>query len=89
MAERPAPPASELLYVPEPSFLPAIAAIGLAGVLTGIFVWWPYGVIGVILALVAVVGMLRGASRAAARLPRRQTLTSAVLPPVPPRQPDA
>jgi hypothetical protein len=83
------PQATELVYVPEPSWLPAIAALGLAGVVAGIFVWWPYGVIGGILALVSIVGMFRGISENVDRLPRRQKLTTAVLPAVPPRKPSA
>jgi hypothetical protein len=87
MSDNGVPEASELVYVPEPSWMPALAAAGLAGVLTGIFVWWPYGVIGAVVALVAVVSMLRGISRGVERLPRRQKLTTAVLPAAPPRKP--
>jgi len=81
--------ATELVYVPEPSWLPAIAAVGLGLVLAGIFVWWPYGVAGAIMALVAIVGMFRGMTDNVTRLPRRQKLTTAVLPAVPPRKPNA
>ncbi len=79
--------ATELVYVPEPSWLPALAAFGLAAVLAGLFVWWPYGVIGVVVALVSIVRMFRGTSEDVSRLPRRQKVTSAVLPAVPPRKP--
>ena len=79
------PEATELVYVPEPSWLPALAAFGLAGVVAGIFVWWPYGAIGGIVALVAIVGMFRGISESVARLPRRQKLTTATLPATPMR----
>jgi hypothetical protein len=81
--------ATELVYVPEPSWLPAVAAVGLGLVLAGIFVWWPYGVAGAIIALVAIVGMFQGMTDNVARLPRRQKLTTAVLPAVPPRKPSA
>lgn len=83
------PPASELVYVPEPSWKPALAAFGLAGVLAGIFVWFPYGIIGGAVAIVAIVGMFRGISPDVERLPRRQKLTTAILPAVPPRKPGA
>ena len=79
--------ASELVYVPEPSWLPAVAAFALAAVLAGLFVWWPYGVIGAVVALVSIVRMFRGTSEDVSRLPRRQKLTTAVLPAVPPRKP--
>lgn len=86
MSDNGTPEATELVYVPEPSWLPAIAALGLLGVLAGIFVWWPYGVIGAVLALVGVIGMLRRTRADVERLPRRQKLTTAVLPAVPPRK---
>ncbi len=74
------PQATELVYVPDPSFRPAIFAIGLAGVMAGIIVWWPYGAVGAALAVTAAVGMLRGAMADAQRLPSRQKTTTAVLP---------
>ena len=81
------PEATELIYVPEPSWLPALTALGLLGVLAGIFVWWPYGVIGGVVALSALAGIWRGANETVERLPRRQRVTTAVLPAVPPRKP--
>jgi xanthosine utilization system XapX-like protein len=83
----PTPEPTELVYVPEPSWMPAIAAFGLLGVLTGIFVWWPYGAIGGVIALVGLIGILRNIGPQVQRLPRRQKLTTAVLPAVPPRKP--
>jgi hypothetical protein len=86
MSDNGVPQATELVYVPEPSWLPAVTALGVAGVLAGVFVWWPYGVIGGVIALVSMMVMLRGTNRDVERLPRRQKLTTAVLPPVPPRK---
>lgn len=80
------PEATELVYVPGPSWLPALTALGLLGVLAGIFVWWPYGVIGAVIALSALAGIWREANENVERLPRRQKLTTAVLPAVPPRK---
>ncbi|MDQ3571361.1 MAG: hypothetical protein M3383_00695 [Actinomycetota bacterium] len=80
MAE-PTPEATELVYVPEPSFRPALFAFGLAGVLAGIIVWWPYGVIGAVVALAAALTMLRASRSQVERLPSRQKTTTAVLPP--------
>jgi len=77
----PAPKATELVYVPEPSFQPALFAFGLAGVMAGIIVWWPYGVIGAVVALAAALSMVRAATSHAERLPSRQKTTTAVLPP--------
>lgn len=78
---------TELVYIPEPSWYPALAAFGLAGILAGIFVWFPYGIIGAVVAVVAVVRMFRGGVGEVERMPRRQRLTTAVLPAVPPRKP--
>ncbi|MDQ3758487.1 MAG: hypothetical protein M3331_00875 [Actinomycetota bacterium] len=83
------PDATELVYVPEPSWDPVILAFALAAVIAGIFVWLPYGVIGAVVAVLAIVRMLRGTSDDVARLPRRQKLTTAVLPAVPPRKPSS
>lgn len=82
------PEATELVYVPEPSWSAPMLAFSLALVLAGIFVWFPYGVIGAVLGLVALGQLFRSASEDAERLPRRQKLTTAVLPAVPPRKRD-
>jgi hypothetical protein len=89
MANGSTPEATELVYVPDPSWMPAIAALGFAGILAGIFVWFPYGVVGAVLAIVAIVSMFRRAGDDMERLPRRQHVTTAVLPPVAPRKPGA
>ena len=83
------PDATELVYLPEPSWDPAILSLGLALVLAGIFVWFPYGVIGAVISLGAIARLFRGTSEGVESLPRRQKLTTAVLPAVPPRKPDA
>ena len=83
------PESTELVYVPEPSWMPAVAAVGLALVIAGIFVWWPYGVAGGLIALVALVRMVKSVPGEVERLPRRQKLTTAVLPAVPPRKPSS
>ena len=80
------PEATELVYVPEPSWDPAILALGLGLVVAGVFVWWPYGAIGAVMAIVAVARMLRSTEETVERLPRRQRLTAAVLPAVSPRK---
>jgi membrane-associated phospholipid phosphatase len=73
-----APP--ELIYVPEPSWYPALIAFGLAAVVGSLFTWWPYGVIGGLVALFALVGWIREARESFVRMPRRQRLTAAVIP---------
>ena len=50
MAEQqPAPPATELVYVPEPSWTPIFIAAGIMIILMSLFTWWVYGLIGVAL----------------------------------------
>lgn len=83
------PEATELVYTPGNSWMPAFCAFGLAAVLAGIFVWFPYAIAGGIVALVAIASMLSSSGGDVERLPRRQRVTTAVLPAVPPRKPGA
>ena len=80
------PPPSELVYVPAPSWLPALAAAGLAGLLVGLFAGSPYAIVGAIVLLASLRSWLRGNRDEIARLPREQRLTSSVLPAVPLRR---
>jgi hypothetical protein len=73
-----APP--ELIYVPEPSWYPALIAFGLAAVVGSLFTWWPYGVAGGLVALFALGAWIRDARRGFERLPRRQRVTATVIP---------
>jgi hypothetical protein len=80
------PQPSELIYVPAPSWLPVLAAAGLAGVLVGLFAGAPYAVAGALLLLAALRVWIRDTRDEISRLPREQHLTSAVLPAVPLRR---
>jgi hypothetical protein len=80
---RPQSEPSELVYVPAPSWVPALAAVGLAGVLIGLFAGWPYAVAGAILGLASLRTWLRRTEDEFGRLPRRQRVSTAVLPAVP------
>jgi hypothetical protein len=73
----------ELVYVPEPSWQPVLVAFGLAGVIASLFTWWPYGVLGAVIALVGIIGWIRDARTSFHRLPRKQRIATAVLPAVP------
>jgi hypothetical protein len=87
--DRQPPEPSELVYVPLPSWLPVLAAAGLAGLLVGLFAGLPYAVAGAILLLAALRAWARKAGDDVARLPREQRLSTAVLPAVPLRAPRA
>lgn len=77
---------TELVYLPEPSWQPALIAFGLAAVLASLFTWWPYGVAGAIVALGALFAWIRDARHSYARMPRRQRVSTAVIPAVPLRR---
>lgn len=79
-AMRDAEEPTELIYAPAHSWLPALAAAGLAGLVVGLFTWWPYAAIGGGVALVALIAWLRETGRDIARLPRRQPLSTAPIP---------
>jgi hypothetical protein len=76
----------ELVYTPKPSWAPAFFALGVLGLVCGIFasgfIFAPYvyAVIGAILALAAFRSLVRGAIREYYRLPRRQRVRNAALP---------
>ena len=78
-AEQPPEP-TELVYLPRPSSLPALTALGIAMVVTGIFTWFPYLIAGAVIALVSLWRWLSGLRDEIARLPRRQRPVTAVLP---------
>jgi len=73
--------ATELVYLPEPSWLPALVALGLTLVLVGLAAWWVYSVIGGALVLIGATRWLRSNRDAIARLPREQQIVSAPLKP--------
>jgi hypothetical protein len=89
MAGRLPPPPTELVYPPDSSWLPLLTALGLGLSVLGLFAWWPYGVIGAIIAVVAIITWIRRGSAGTARLPIEQRPTSAVLPATPLRRPRA
>jgi hypothetical protein len=73
----------ELVYVPESSWQPVLIAFGLAAVIASVFTWWPYGVVGAVVALGALWAWIRDARQNFNRLPREQRIATAVIPAVP------
>jgi hypothetical protein len=73
----------ELVYLPEPSWHPALVAFGLAAVVASLFTWWPYGVFGALVVLFSLRAWIRDSQEAYNRLPRTQRLATAVIPAVP------
>jgi hypothetical protein len=87
-ARRPPDP-SELVYTPAPSWPPVLVAVGLAAVGVGLFAGLPYALAGAVLGLLALRAWVRGTGDEIARLPRQQRISTAVLPPMPPRRTDS
>jgi hypothetical protein len=75
------PPPTELVYVPAPSWAPAFTAVGLAALAVGSFTTFVLSAAGAVMLLWATFGWFRSFEDATERLPRRQDVTSAVLPP--------
>jgi len=71
---------SELVYVPQPSWYPALIAAGLAGVLASLWIWWPYGAAGAIVGLLALFAMIKDSGEELDRLPRHQRITTGPIP---------
>jgi len=76
----------EMIYTPKPSWGPAFFALGLLGLIAGIyaagFIFPPllYAVVGAIFALAAFRNIVRGAIRGYFGLPRKQQIRGAALP---------
>jgi bacteriorhodopsin len=86
MAERRLPEVTELVYVPQPTWLPFFVAVGLAGVLIGLFAGWVWSAIGAVVFLVAFGRWIRRIGAEVSRMPREQRPATAVLPAIPPRR---
>ena len=54
MSQPPKP--TEVIYLSRPSIFPALLAFGLAALFVGLFAWWPYSVIGGVIALISLIG---------------------------------
>jgi hypothetical protein len=71
---------TEVIYTARPSVHPALLAFGLAALIVGLFAWWPYSVIGGVIALFSLIGWLRANRREIARMPRHQRTDTAPIP---------
>jgi hypothetical protein len=71
---------TESIYLPRPTIHPALFAFGLAALVVGLFAWWPYAVIGAVVAVIALIGWLRANRGEIARMPRRQRTDTAPIP---------
>jgi hypothetical protein len=78
MSQPPKP--TESIYQPRPSVYPVLLAFGLSAVIVGLFAWWPYSVIGGVIALFSLIGWLRSNRDEIARMPNRQQTDTAPIP---------
>ena len=85
-APEPIPEATELVYLPRPSWAPPLLALGAVLAVNGIwgegflFRGWVYMLAGIVIVLLALRSLIGGAARDFYALPRRQRPRSAVLP---------
>lgn len=85
-AERHIPEPGEQIYSPRSSWAPAFFAFAIALAVCGIYAQgfmvrgWIYSIIGLVVALVFLRSIVRGATRDYFRLPRKQKVRGAVLP---------
>jgi hypothetical protein len=71
---------TERIYLPSATPYPAVFALGLAGLIVGLYAWWPYSVIGGFAALLSLIAWLRTNRREIARMPRQQSTDTAPIP---------
>jgi len=71
---------TELIYLPGAAAYPALVATGLAGVIVGLYAWWPYSVAGGLMALIALVAWLRDNRASIAAMPNEQQTDTAPIP---------
>jgi Cytochrome c oxidase subunit IV len=62
-------PPSEEVHLPEPSYLPALVALGVTLALVGVILTWFITGIGVVIAVVAIVRWIRQTREEMAELP--------------------
>lgn len=80
------PEPGEMIYAPKPSWAPLFFALGVTGLIAGIyaagFIFPPvvYAVVGAIFVLAAFRNLVRGSIRSYYALPRRQKARGAALP---------
>lgn len=63
------PPPAEEVHLPEPSYLPALTALGITLAITGVVLSWIICGIGVVIAVVAIFRWVRQTREEMAELP--------------------
>jgi hypothetical protein len=63
------PPLSEEIHLPEPSYLPALTALGITIAVVGVVLSWVIAGIGALIAVVAIARWIRQTREEMAELP--------------------
>lgn len=63
------PPATEVVHLPGPSYLPVVLAFGLTLAICGVVITWVLTIIGVIISVVAIARWVRETRADIAELP--------------------
>jgi hypothetical protein len=63
------PPASEQVHLPDPSYLPAVLALGVTIAIVGVIKSWIVVAIGVLIVLVALIRWIRQTREEMSELP--------------------
>lgn len=74
------PEPTELIYLPRASWTPALLGAGLAGLIVGLFTWFPYAIIAGAVALLALRKWLKGSISDILHLPRHQQISTSPIP---------
>ena len=83
------PEATELVYVPEPSWIPFFVGGGIAAIAVGLVAGLVWTVAGAVVLLGALIVWIRSIGREVSRMPRAQDVSSAVIPAIPPKPRDS
>ena len=67
--QEPPPPPGEAVHLPGPSYLPVLTALGVTLAIVGVVISWILVVVGVAIALVAVVRWVREVREEVSELP--------------------
>jgi hypothetical protein len=80
------PEPTELVYVPQPSWIPFFYAAGLTALLVGLYAGIVWAIIGAVVLVAAMLTWFRRVGDEISRIPRAQRTTTAVLPAIPPKR---
>lgn len=75
-------PSGEIVFLPQPTVKPIVTAFGLLGLMAGTFMGTPYLLVGAVLFLAGLIGWIADSRRSYTELPREQSVTTSVVPPL-------